>query len=104
MEDRKDRPSFLDYKHVDHASARQIKYVGDFVDWVKWEIERAVEAVVALTSQRRHEEAYYASAKAEALTEILLLVSAPDEPAGAVEEKFFDPAMPEGEEVTDVGA
>lgn len=98
QEDLRDsKPTFLDYQHADHASALGIKYVADLVEWLRWEVSRGNDASVALIRQRRNEEAYYAAAKAEALSEILLVLSSVEQPETSQEDDFRDPALPDGE-------
>lgn len=93
-----DRPKFLDYTQTDHEQARAIPYVRDLVEWVAYEQINSMQDVLVHLRADRVNDAKQSLAKADAASEMIRVFWAPAPVTDAPEEKFRDPALPEGVE------
>ncbi len=91
-----DAPRFLQYRAADHAAARATEYIRDLVEYVEYEQNQAITAVLHAVRKRDLDESSYALAKSDAMGALVdqfwkedPIVMSTDE-----EEEFVDAAMP----------
>lgn len=87
-------PDFLSYHQRDHEAARATKYVGDLIDWLRWEADNALAEVGAFVRQNRPHEAAMSAGRMEAFTSVVESLYRSDEATEAQEPEFIDPNMP----------
>lgn len=75
-----DRPKFLEYASAEHATAREGEYVRALIEWIEWEQNEAIKAVMHLVRSEKYTEARYQVAKSDAMGEVVAQVFKQDPP------------------------